>query len=199
MNNISEQDFVKFPICVDLDGTLWEGDCLWLCLADFFKHHPLKIFCVLFWWYRGRTHLKYNLLKFVSFKPERLSFFPEILSYLHDLKKKGAKIYLVTGSDQKIADAVSAHLNIFEKAFGSSLDCNLVGHNKADLLNKIFGKKNYIYFGNEWKDRFVWEHCVAAAAVDIDQKTSNWLRSQSIYIRRFFCKPSKKSSFICQP
>lgn len=188
MNYISEQDFAKFPICVDLDGTLWSGDCLWICIADFLKHHPLRIFQMLYWWYQDRTYLKHNLLKFVSFHPERLAFFPEILEYLRHLKENGAKIYLITGSDQQIADMVSKHLNIFDNAFGSTLGCNLVGNNKANLLNNTFGKKKYIYFGNEWKDRLVWEHSIAAAVVNIDKKTSNWLESQPIYARRFICK-----------
>lgn len=190
MPNISEQDFVNFPICVDLDGTLWKGDCLWMCMTDFLKRYPYRVFQMFYWWYQGRTYLKHNLLKFISFNPKKISFFPEILTYLHDLKKQGAKLYLITGSDQEIADVISAYLDIFEKAFGSTLGCNLVGHNKANLLNKIFGKKNYVYFGNEWKDRFVWENSIAAVAVDIDQKTFNWLKSQPIYTRRFICKSS---------
>lgn len=188
MNNFSEQDFIKFPICVDLDGTLWAGDCLWLCIFSFLKRYPFRIFQLLLWWYKSRTHLKHNVLKAISFNPQKLSFFPEILQYLYTLKEKGAKLYLVTGSDQEIADKVSKHLNIFEKAFGSTLNHNLVGMKKAKLLNTLFGKKKYIYFGNEWKDRFVWQYCIAAVAVDIDQRTSNWLDTQSIYTRRFICK-----------
>ncbi len=188
MNNFSEQDFAKFPVCVDLDGTLWAGDCLWLCVFDFLKRYPFRAHQLLLWWHKGRTHLKHNVLKVVSFNPEKLSFFPEILQYLHALKKKGAKIYLVTGSDQQIADKVSQHLNIFERAFGSTLGHNLVGMNKANLLNTLFGAKQYIYFGNEWKDRFVWQYCIAAVAVNSDQKTSDWLDAQPIYTRRFICK-----------
>ena len=72
MGNVSEQNFAEFPICVDLDGTLWAGDCLWLCARQFLKCKPLGVFQLLFWWYKGRTHLKHNLLKFVSFDPKKL-------------------------------------------------------------------------------------------------------------------------------
>ena len=188
MDNFSAKDFAKFPICVDLDGTLWAGDCLWLNLLEFLKQHPLRFLQPLFWWHKDRTYLKYNLAKAVFFNPKKLSFFPEILEYLLGLKSRGAKLYLVTGSDQTIADAIAKHLNIFEKAFGSTLGNNLVGMNKAELLNILFGEKKYIYFGNEWKDRFVWEYCIAAVAVNIDQKTSAWLDAQPIYTRRFICK-----------
>lgn len=189
MYKIIEKDFAKFPICVDLDGTLWPGDCLHLCLKNCLKKYPFKIFHLLFWWFKGRTYLKHNLLKLVSFNPDKLPFFPEILQYLHSLKQQGAKLYLITGSDQQIADKVSRYLNIFEEAYGSTLGNNLVGENKADLLNFLFGKQKYIYFGNEWKDRLVWRYCAAAVAIDVDQKTLEWLNTQSIYTRRFICKP----------
>ena len=188
MTRLSEQDFTQYPICVDLDGTLWEGDCLWLCARQFLKRKPFRIFQLLFWWYKGRTHLKRNLLKVVSFDPSKLLFFQDILQYLLYLKEQGAQIYLITGSDQQIADKVSAHLNIFENAFGSTLGNNLVGEKKAKLLNSLFGSKKYIYFGNEWKDRLVWQHCIAAGAVNVDQKTSDWLDAQAFYTRRFICK-----------
>jgi len=188
MNNFSEQDFAKFPICVDLDGTLWAGDCLWLCARDFLKRYPFRFFQLFIWWKKGRTHLKHNLFKNVFFDPKKLLFFSEILQYLFWLKEQGAKLYLVTGSDQQIADKVSGFLNIFEDAFGSTLDNNLVGEKKAALLNKMFGSKKYIYFGNEWKDRLVWQHSIAAGAVNVDKKTLEWLGSQPIYTRRFICK-----------
>ena len=78
MNSFSEQDFAKFPICVDLDGTLWSGDCLWLCARDFLKRHPFRFFQLFIWWKKGRTHLKHNLLKNIIFDPKKLVFFPEI-------------------------------------------------------------------------------------------------------------------------
>lgn len=188
MSTITEQNFAQYPICVDLDGTLWAGDCLWLCARAFLKRNPLRIFQLLFWWYKGRTHLKHHLLNFVSFDPGKLLFFQDILQYLLLLKEQGAQIYLITGSDQQIADKVSAHLNIFEDAFGSTLGNNLVGKKKATLLNTLFSEKKYIYFGNEWKDRFVWQHSIAAVAVNVDQKTLNWLNAQPFYTRRFICK-----------
>lgn len=188
MNNFSESDLIKFPVCVDLDGTLWEGDCLWLCVRQFLKQNPFKAFILPFWWYKGRAFLKNKLLKFVSFEPANLTFFPEILEYLTQLKDQGAKIYLVTGSDQFIADKVSSFLNIFENAFGSTPENNLVGEKKAELLNKMFGIKQYIYFGNEWKDRLIWQYCIAAGAINVNKRTLNWLSAQDIYTHRFICK-----------
>ena len=181
-------DFSQYPICVDLDGTLWDGDCLWLCLSKFLKRYPWRITKIFLWWNQSRVHLKHNLLKHVVFDAREINYFSELLIYLTELKNSGAKLYLITGSDQEIADKVAQHLNLFEGAYGSTVGNNLVGNKKAELLNKLFGIKSYIYFGNEWKDRFVWQHCAAAGCVNINNKTLKWLSSKGIYIRRFICK-----------
>lgn len=181
-------NFSYYPICVDLDGTLWGGDCLWLCMRKFLKQHPLRLIQVLLWWRKGRTHLKHNLLNYITFEAKELNYFPDLLIYLTELKSQGAKLYLITGSDQAIANAVSKHLNLFECSYGSTIGNNLVGNKKAELLNKLFGSKKYIYFGNEWKDRLVWQHSAAAGCVNIDQKTLRWLETKKIHIHRFICK-----------
>jgi hypothetical protein len=180
-------EFAKSPICIDLDGTLWAGDCLWLCVRKFLKLYPLRFPQLFFWYLKGRTHLKHNLLKYITFDASELNYFPEMLNYMADLKNQGAKMYLITGSDQEIADKVAKYLNFFEKAYGSVVGTNLVGVKKAELLNQLFGSKKYIYFGNEWKDRLVWQHCVAAGCVNINNKTLKWLKKEKIYIRRFIC------------
>lgn len=189
----TDLDLAKYPVCVDLDGTLWAGDCLWVCIRKFLQHDDIginicRVVQMFLWWCRGRTHLKHNLLRYVKFDAGELTYFQEILQYLTNLKNRGAKLYLVTGSDQDIAVNVLQHLRIFEEAFGSTIGNNLVGHKKAALLNQLFGVKQYVYFGNEWKDRFVWQHCVAAGCVNINSKTLKWFTSQKIYIRRFVCK-----------
>lgn len=187
-NNNQPFNFSHYPICVDLDGTLWAGDCLWVCIRKFLKKYPLRFAQVFLWLRQGRTHLKHNLLDYVTFEAKELNYFSEILIYLNELKSQGGKLYLITGSDQAIADKVAKHLNIFECAYGSTIGNNLVGDKKANLLNQLFGVKDYIYFGNEWKDRLIWQHCAAAVCVNINNKTLKWLTSNGIYIRRFICK-----------
>jgi hypothetical protein len=66
----------------------------------------------------------------------------------------------------------------------------MVAQNKAALLNNLFGKRNYIYFGNEWKDRFVWQHSAAAVAVNVSKRTSDWLESNNIYTKYFSIESS---------
>ena len=184
---IAEKDFYKFPLCIDLDGTLWPGDCLWLSARKFLKKSPWKIFHLIIWWLNDRTVLKHSLVKDMHFNPSHIVFFPSMLEYIQNLKAKGAKLYLITGSDQIIADAIGKHLGIFENSFGSHIGTNMVAQNKAELLNNLFGEKNYIYFGNEWKDRFVWQHSAAAVAVNVSKATKNWLKNSGIYTKYFEC------------
>lgn len=184
---IAEKDFHKFPLCIDLDGTLWDGDCLWLSAKLFLKKSPWKILNLIIWWSQDRTVLKHNLVKNIGFEPIHIDFYEPILEYVKALKANGAKLYLITGSDQIIADAVAKHLGIFEQAFGSSIKKNMVGHNKTDILNNLFVKHQYIYFGNEWKDRLVWQNSAAAVAVNVSKRTKNWLKNSGIYTKYFKC------------
>lgn len=184
---IDEAEFYKFPLCIDLDGTLWPGDCLWLSAKNFLKKFPWKIFHLIVWWLNDRTILKHNLVKNTEFNASKISFYKHMLEYINSLKAKGAKLYLITGSDQIIADAVGKHLGIFEKSFGSHIGTNMVAKNKAELLNNLFGTKQYIYFGNEWKDKFVWQDSAAAVAVNVSKPTKNWLKNSGIYTKYFEC------------
>lgn len=183
---IDESKFHEFPLCVDLDGTLWPGDCLFLCIRSFLKKYPWKFLNIFLWYLNGRTNLKSKVLEGIIFDPAGLNYFSDIISYLKLMKNKGAKIYLVTGSDQLIADSVAKHLNFFDGAFGSCGNINLVGQNKANLLNNLFGKFNYIYFGNEWKDTIVWNNSKAAVAVNVCEKTKSWLEKKEIFVKYFY-------------
>lgn len=184
---IAEKDFHTLPLCIDLDGTLWHGDCLWLSAKIFLQKKPWKILHLLIWWLQDRTTLKHNLVKNLGFNSNQIIFYKPILEYIKNLKSQGAKLFLITGSDQIIADAVAKNLGIFEQAFGSHIGKNMVAQNKAELLNTLFGKQKYIYFGNEWKDRFVWQDSAAAVAVNISKRTKIWLENSGIYTKYFEC------------
>ena len=60
------------PLCVDLDGTLIKTDLLWESLARLLRRNPLWLLPVLFWWTRGRAHLKRQLVRRVTIDPAAL-------------------------------------------------------------------------------------------------------------------------------
>ena len=58
---ITATDPKTVPLCVDLDGTVIKTDLLWESLVVLLRRNPLYMFAVLFWWLRGRAHLKQQI------------------------------------------------------------------------------------------------------------------------------------------
>ena len=161
------------PLCVDLDGTLINTDCLWesaaaLCFRDF----PKLAGIVARGWH-GRAWIKRQL----GFQtaPDALPFNAEVMAMIHRERAAGRKILLVTASDQAVADAIAAHLNIFDEAIGSDGVNNLRGAAKAAYLVKRFGRGGYDYMGDSSIDIPVWESARHAYAVRPSAGAKEWL------------------------
>ncbi len=162
------------PIVFDLDGTLWPGDCTHHVLKENINSHGFF-----------KNALKYYTAKFnmALFKQSLdspinvkfIKFYPQMENLLNQLKMKNLELYLISGSAQCIIDMVFQEFSYFSSAHGTQNDINLVGANKAIFCNEKFGRNNYHYFGNEFKDSFVWKDCDHAIAVNPNKKILNWL------------------------
>jgi 4-hydroxybenzoate polyprenyltransferase len=140
------------PLCVDLDGTLIYSDTLLECLILLTKHKPWLLLYLPFWLCHGRTYFKHKIAHHITLDPVLLPYHHDLLQRLQQAHKKNRPLYLVTAAHQNIADAVSQHVGLFTKAFGSSKNQNLKGNTKRDFLNETFGKGNYDYAGNSSAD-----------------------------------------------
>ena len=69
-------------------------------------------------------------------------------------KNVGHAIWLVTGTHQQIAQAVSDHLGFFTGVMASDDTKNLVSHEKGIALRERFN--DFIYIGDHKKDLNVW-------------------------------------------
>jgi len=90
-------------------------------------------------------------------------------------KAAGCKVLLVTASDQLIADAIAAHLKVFDEAIGSDGATNLKGAAKAALLVKRFGRGGFDYAGDSAADIPVWEAARHAYAVNPAPAAGRWI------------------------
>ena len=121
-------------LIVDLDGTLTNTDCSVESLCSAIIKNPLIIFYSIFWYLKGKPYLKKRLFDASNFQVKNLPFNESVIKIIKDAKVQNKKIYLFTGSTQKIADEVSNFLNLFDGSFGSNEKINLTSHNK---LSKI--------------------------------------------------------------
>lgn len=154
------------PLCVDLDGTLIATDALWESFLLLLKSKPWLLFLVPLWYTRGKAQMKRKLVGIVSPDPAALPYRQEVLDYIAQAKSAGRPAWLVTASDQRIADGVGAHLGVFDEVVGSDGTTNLKGTRKAQLLESRHGKGGFDYIGDSPADVPLWTSAHTAVAVD---------------------------------
>ena len=152
-------------LCVDLDGTLIRSDSLWELVARALRKNPFYLALVPLMLARGRAFAKRRLAEKFGKFAERLPVNPAAVSYIKKRKKAGAKIWLVTACDEKLAEKIAARTGLFDGVYGSSETLNLKGENKAALCSKIFGDGNFDYMADSPSDIPVWEKSRTAAVV----------------------------------
>ena len=153
------------PLCVDLDGTLLRTDLLAEALVALARRHPLRLFLVPCWLLRGRAFLKRRLAQCVELDVSRLPVNAQLLAYLGEQRRRERRVLLVTASDQALADAVAAHVGVFDEVLGSDGRENLKGRRKAERLVARFGAAGFAYAGNGRADLPVFAHAKAAIVV----------------------------------
>ncbi len=154
------------PLVVDLDGTLIETDLLWETLARVLRRNPLMIFCILFWWVRGRAFLKQRLGRRVRLEPQALPYHGKFLAWLRGQKAAGRTIVLATAADLQMARPVADYVGIFADVLASDGRTNLRGPNKLKVLLEKFGERGFDYAGNSSTDLAVWRGARKAIVVN---------------------------------
>lgn len=183
-------------IAVDLDDTLVKTDMLYESFLHAIKRNPLVIFLVFVWILKGKAYLKQRLASSFSFDPSILPFNTEILSWLKSEKESGARLYLVSASDERIVRAVAESQGIFDGFYGTTAERgNLSGVRKAELLNKEFGEKKYVYVGNDSVDVPIFKQTESAAAVGTE-KAIGKLKGQCELSKTFVLEKNKFRSIM---
>lgn len=153
------------PLVVDLDGTLIHSDTLvenWLRVV---RRRPWVVLLTPLWMVRGRAYLKNRLAEGGTLRAEGLPYHQEFLAWLRASKKQGRPVHLATAADRRVAEAVSAHLGLFDSVFASDASSNLKGGRKAARLVEEFGRGGFVYAGNHSSDLDVWAESAAAVLV----------------------------------
>jgi hypothetical protein len=92
----------------------------------------------------------------VAIDPAHLPYSEAFLAWLWEQKKRGRELWLVTGSDRRVAEAVADHLGLFDQVLASDGRVNLTGERKAQVLAERFAERGFVYAGNSWVDIAVW-------------------------------------------
>lgn len=154
------------PLAVDLDGTLIRGDVFTMQLTRFLTRAPWRLPQLVLWFVNGRAFVKARLAAFAP-DPATLPYDARVLDWLRAERTRGRTIVLASASDRSAADAVAAHLGLFDRVFASDGRTNLKSRRKAQALAAAF-PQGFVYAGNERADLRVWEAAAAVVPVNCD-------------------------------
>lgn len=174
---------VKPALVVDLDGTLLRSDITHESLLRALLRSPFGVFWALFARPRGRAAMKQRIARLGQPKVDLLPYREEILSEIDAAKAVEREVALVSGSDQKLVEAVADHLGCFDHRAGSDGVTNLSGQAKADYLVARYGRGGYSYAGDAWHDIPVWAEGFEAITAAATPKLRGAVESVAARVR----------------
>lgn len=145
------------PLYVDLDGTLIRTDAAQELLIESLKTPSRWTGILRAARQDGRSGIKHALWDEAGFRPELLPYNDDVLSYLRQAREQGRRVILATAADRRVAEAVSAHLALFDGILASEPGNNLKGAAKLEVIRADAGGEPFEYLGDSRADIPIWE------------------------------------------
>ena len=166
---------LSMPLVLDLDGTLIEGDLLYISFFSILRRNPLIVFSCAAWLLRGRPALKRQLALRNRIDWDRLRLHRDVVALAQREKAAGRAIVLATAADAILAGQLASRLGLFDQVFASDGERNLKGRAKACLLRKRY-PQGFIYAGDSKADLSVWRHADGVVVVNASQSVAEAAR-----------------------
>lgn len=145
------------PLVLDLDGTLIQTDTFHEMMFLLLTTKPWLLFLLPFWFLKGRPYAKARLVECTDLSPHNLPYNIPLLTFAKGEALKGRPLILATGTDQRLAQKIANHLDIFQDVIGSDGKINMTGPRKQQALLKRFGVHGFDYAGDSLIDIHVWQ------------------------------------------
>ena len=176
-------------LCVDLDGTLIQGDTLVESLIVLLRTRPWRLLVLLLWFFRGKARFKHELGRLVTLQPDQLPYEPSVLEYLRSESKRGRTMLLVTGADASVAHPVAAHLGLFSQVICSNERENITGTRKLAAILGVLGSEEFSYAGNSRTDLPVWRRAKTAVVAGGSPRLLKAVRRLGVEVENVFVAP----------
>ena len=146
-------DVPEPPLCVDLDGTLIEGDTLVISIRHLARRAPWALLALPFVLLRGgRPAFKAYVARRYVPDPGSLTWRGEVLTFLREERNRGRQIVLATAAHRLVAEAVMAHLGLFDAFVATDAGQNVKGPKKAEQIRKSLACNDFDYIGDSAAD-----------------------------------------------
>ena len=156
---------------MDLDETLTLTDTLHEGFAKLLFSNPLAALASLGAILQGRAAFKARIAEQSMPDVACLPYRKALLDLLRQEKAQGRQIHMVTAADQRTADAVAAHLGLFDSVFGSDGKRNLKGPHKLEYLRERFAD-GFIYAGDHAADLPLFEAARGSILCDVNRRVA---------------------------
>lgn len=156
----------RFPLVVDLDGTLTRTDTLFESVIQLIKKNPFSIFVLLWALFQGRAEFKNAVSARVNISVDTLPYCIEFLDFVREQKKAGRRIILATATHSSIASMVAEHLGLFDDVIATDGSENIKGEKKLAAIRARVGT-DFCYAGDSRADLPVWQGAQSAVLVGV--------------------------------
>ena len=128
----------------------------------------------------GRPALKAALAEGAEVDVALLPYKDVVLAEIRAARAQGAYVVLATASDRVIAEAVAAHLGLFDEVMASDGETNLKSDAKAAALTAKFGETGFAYIGDGPADLPVWAASSEAISVDASAALKDRIKAPAV-------------------
>ncbi|MBC7784120.1 MAG: UbiA family prenyltransferase [Burkholderiales bacterium] len=156
---------MKPPLYVDLDGTLIRADTMQQASLLLLRDHPWQAIRALLAMRHGRHAAKDIVAAHVTLDAAHFPYRTAVLDYVRDAKAQGRRVILATGSHKRYADAVAAHVGIFDAVMATEKEINLIGPHKLEQIRADCGEDGFEYLGDSGADIVIFEASHTAGMV----------------------------------
>jgi len=167
------------PLAVDLDGTLIATDLLWEGLFLLLRRNPLYLFMVPVWLLSGPARLKQELAQRIDIDPASLPYRETLVERLREDHTAGRRVILATGTPRKFAEAIAAHLGVFDVVHATDGHHNFTSKKKCAALVEAYGDGGFDYVGNSRHDLACFEVARESIVVAPDRHAARWQSEHS--------------------
>ncbi|MBO9478154.1 UbiA family prenyltransferase [Shimia sp. R11_0] len=92
-----------------------------------------------------------------AFRADLLPYCEDMLQYIEDVRAQGRAVVLATAADKVTAEAVAAHLGIFDRVLASEDGVNLKGERKLKAIVQDCQGRGFEYIGDSQADVPIWD------------------------------------------
>jgi phosphoserine phosphatase len=139
------------PLVVDLDGTLIDGDSLHLSIAALARRRPWLLPVLPLVVFSGRARFKEFISTRVDLDPASLPYRQDVLAFVRR-ERASRPIILATAAHRRIAEAVAAHLTLFDAVLATHGRHNAKGDGKLQAIRTHLDGGEFDYVGDSLAD-----------------------------------------------